>query len=51
MYLTYFAFDFAVLLVDKPKDVPVSKGSPLRQDTLDAAFVHTPAPVSTTTFS
>ena len=49
MYLTYFAFDFAVLLVDKPKDVPVSKGSPLRQDTLDAAFARTIPPVSTST--
>jgi hypothetical protein len=38
-----------VLLVDKPKDVPVSKRSPLRQDTLDAAFARTIPPVSTST--
>ena len=38
-----------MLPVDKPKDVPVSKGSPLRQDTLDAAFARTIPPVSTST--
>ena len=49
--LNLSAFDFAVVVVvDQAKEDPLkSKESPLRQDTLDAAFARTLAPVSATT--